>query len=200
MSKKDKLITELYKSPKIEEVLNNITKGDPLKEDLKSELFFIIAKMPYAKLKAAEEGNYLIYLCINILKKQYNSSTSPFHRKYRVETQELQEFNVAEEESNELEFEEAVLTKVRAFLNTLSYTDRELFKIYYKMDEYDRWIGEKRDTTCTKNISSSRKIERKLAINNLKGQKRLTIDHSTIAVSVKKTLESLREHLKDIEI
>jgi hypothetical protein len=68
------------------------------------------------------------------------------------------------------------------------------------MGEYDRWIGSKRDTKCTKNISSSRKIERKLAIQAIKGQKRVTIDHSTIALSIKRTLEKLKEHFKSKEL
>lgn len=203
MIEKDKIITDLYSSKEIDDIINNITKGDTLAQDLKSELFYILCSMSYDKLKAAKDGGYLIYLCINILKKQYNSSTSPFHKKYRNYNHNL-EYN--EEIQNEsltdvnLDFENMVLSEVNKVLETLNYIDRELFKIYYKMDEYDRWIGSKRDTNCEKNISSTRKIERKLAIQSLKGQKKLTIDHSTIALSLKNTLNIIKEHFKNINI
>jgi len=197
---KDKLITDLYNSDRLNQIIANITKGDPLAEDLKSELFYILCSMPYEKLKAAEEEGYLIFLCVNILKKQYNSSTSPFHRKYRTRTSELIDDIEDAEDNSYIEYEQMILKEVNSFLESIDYTDRELFKIYYKMGEYDRWIGSKRDTKCTKNISSSRKIERKLAIQAIKGQKRVTIDHSTIALSIKRTLEKLKEHFKSKEL
>ena len=197
---RDKLITELYNNDKLNQAIKNITKGDPLAEDLKSELFYILCQMPYEKLKAAKDEGYLIFLCVNILKKQYNSSTSPFHKKYRSVTSELK-YEVADDvDDSYIEYEAIVLKEVEKFLDTIPFTDRELFKIYYKMGDYDRWVGSKRDTTCTKNISSSRKIERKLAIQSIKGQKRVTIDHSTIALSVKTTLEKLKKHFEILEL
>ena len=197
---KNKLITDLYNNEKLNQAINNITKGDPLAEDLKSELFYILCGMPYEKLQAAEEDGYLLFLCINILKKQYNSSTSPFHKKYRTKTSELVYEVEDDVDTSYLDYEAEVIQEINKFLETLAYTDRELFKIYYKMGEYDRWIGSKRDTNCTKNISSSRKIERKLAIQSIKGQKRVTIDHSTIALSVKNTLEKLKKHFETLEL
>lgn len=199
---KDQIIQELYTSEIIEEVLSNITKGNALKEDLRGELFLILCEMNAERIKKAYNEKYLLYMCINILKKQYNSSTSPFHSKYRKnKTNELDGLDVViDDESYEDEHakEVIILTEVNKFLDTLGVVDRELFKIYYKMDDYDRWNGEKRDTTCKKNISSTRKIERKLALQSIDGQKRVTIDHSTIANSLKKTLEDLTKHLKKL--
>jgi len=203
MTKRDEIITDLYKSEKLNKAIVNITKNDPLKEDLKSELFYILCSMPYEKLLAAKEEGYLLFLCINILKKQYNSSTSPFHKTYRAKSNyssiedDMIEDNGLEDD---LYLEDLVLKEVNKVLDELSYTDRELFKIYFKQGEYDRWTGIKRDTECTKSISSSRKIEKKLAIQSIKGQSRLTIDHSTIAKSVKKTLEKIREHFDKINM
>lgn len=196
------ILTELFNSEKLNEIINNITKGNDLKDDLKSELFLILSEMKAAKLKAAYTGNYLLYLCINILKKQYNSSTSPFHKKYRGKLKfgELYNDVVYDDDVDvNIVFEGKVLDEVRKVLNEVSYLDRELFKLYYKMDEYDRWIGEKRDTSCTKNISSSRKIERKLAIKSSNGGKGISIDHSTIAIRVKKTLSKIINRLSVID-
>ena len=194
---RDQIIIDLFESKRLDDAINNITKGNRLKEDLKSELFVILCEMKTAKLRAAYEGNYLFFLCINILKKQYNSKTSPFHKKYRgkLKFTELYEDVIYDEVNASIIFEGKVLDEVRKILNEVSYLDRELFKLYYKMDEYDRWIGEKRDTTCSKNISSSRKIERKLAIKSSNGGKGVSIDHSTIAIRVKKTLKKIIDRL-----
>jgi hypothetical protein len=58
-----------------------------------------------------------------------------------------------------------MVNKIDDFLeNNISYTDRELFRIYYKMGKYDRMIGRLRDRTCQKPISSTRKVENKLTL------------------------------------
>lgn len=200
---KDKIITELYNSKELDKVISNITRGHYLKDDLKSELFYILCKMPYEKLATAKEKGYLLYLCINILKKQYHSSTSPFHRKYRVfnKASEL-DINIVDDNDKDpyLEFEEFVLKEINTVLKTCPYIDRELFKIYYKLDEYDRWIGEKRDRSCDKPVSSTRKIEKKLVIKGRKGVPKTTIDHSTIAKSLSRTRMRLLIHFIDKKI
>tara|TARA_R110000851_G_scaffold329568_1_gene501564 strand:+ start:1586 stop:2215 length:630 start_codon:yes stop_codon:yes gene_type:complete len=197
---KESIITELYNSEVIAGVVDNMTRGDALKGDLLGELFLILCEMKAERLKKAHREKYLVYMCINILKRQYNSSTSPFHTKYRKRKTSALE-DTSETKTDEFTYEDnheredAVLAETNKFLDRLGVVDRELFKIYYKMGKYDRWIGENRDTTCTKSISSTRKIEKKLALKAIEGQKRVTIDHSTIANSIKKTLKALRKHL-----
>tara|TARA_R110000851_G_scaffold74070_3_gene163514 strand:- start:1841 stop:2467 length:627 start_codon:yes stop_codon:yes gene_type:complete len=199
---KDSIISGLFTSEVIEEIVGNITRGNSLKDDLKAELFLILCEMSSERILEAHNKKYLMYMCINILKKQYNSSTSPFHTKYRknksVELDGTEQVVTSSNYDEEYSKENLILEATEVFLRTLSVVDRELFKIYYKMDNYDRWIGENRDTTCTKNISSTRKIERKLALANVEGQKRITIDHSTVANSVKKTLKLLQTNLEDL--
>ena len=82
MLSKNDILTNLYKSKFIDELINKITSGHQLSDDLKAELFLILVQMSDVKIKRAYEQNYLNYLCVNILKKQYHSNTSPFHKMY----------------------------------------------------------------------------------------------------------------------
>lgn len=177
------------------ELLNTITGGHQLKEELKQELFLILCEMPADRIEVAFNNHYLNYMCINIVKKQYHSSTSPFHKKFRKDKfQELQDVWIDVEAENN----EKILSKIEWFLdNKINITDRELFKMYYKMGRYDRWLGDLRDENCQKPISSTRKIEKKLALKEVPGKKRVTIDHSTVSLSIKKTKEKIIEFLKN---
>jgi hypothetical protein len=68
----------------------------------------------------------------------------------------------------------------------LNIVDRELFKLYYKIGEYDRWIGELRDKDCEKPTSSYRKIEKKLTIDGVK------VSRNTIGISHRKTIKKIK--------
>lgn len=195
---KNEIISKLYLSSFMSDLLSTITGGHALKEELKQELFLILCEMPDEKIEQAYKNNYLNYLCINIVKKQYHSSSSPFHKKFRKDKfQELYDNYVIDDIDDDIDDE--LLEKVLWFLdNKVKITDRELFKMYYKMEKYDRWLGELRDENCEKPISSTRKIERKLAIeSSVPGKKKITIDHSTIALSIKKTMKRLKKYLKE---
>ena len=83
MKTKDDILTDLYKSDFIKDLIWTITSGHELKDDLKSELFLILFEMDDKRILKAHNNHYLHYLCVNILKKQYHSKTSPFHKKFR---------------------------------------------------------------------------------------------------------------------
>lgn len=193
MSKND-IIEILYKSPFIDDVIKNITSGHQLSADLKSELFLVLCEMPDKKIIQAWQQKWINYLCINILKKQYHSKTSPFHMKWRkgMSSEETGEIEIESEETNW-----DVITKIEWIVeNKLDLVDRELFKLYYKMDRYDRWLGDLRDTTCEKPTSSYRKIEKKL---QLKGDPKITISRSTISLSHQRALMIIKKELERYE-
>jgi len=167
------------------------------------------------KIIKAQENNYLIYLCINILKKQYHSSTSPFHKKFRKEKfDEMiidddqddnmidKDVQLAFDEISDREEMEELLNKVKWIVdNKLDVIDRELFKLYYKWDKYDRWMGELRDITCDKETSSYRKIEKKLAITTITSDgsnKKISIGRSTIALSHQRSIEKIKKWIDRI--
>ena len=196
---RDDILTDLFKSEMLNEIIIKITSNNVLKDDLKSELFLILCEMPEVKLVKAHKNNYLIYMCINILKKQYHSSTSPFHKKWRKE-----KFNELSDSDNYIpdidtdDDVETIMDKIKWIVETkLDVVDKELFKLYYKWDRYDRWTGDLRDTTCQKQRSSLRKIQKKLALTTF-NSKTITINKDTIASSINLSTEKIKKIIKGL--
>lgn len=199
--RKDKIISELYTSQFITDLINTITSGNKLKDDLKGELFLILCEMPASRIENAYDNHYLTYLCVNILKKQYHSNTSPFHKKYRMNKfEELGDWNLEDmlEGVDDGDIQ-VFLDKIKWIIdNKLDMIDRELFKLYYKWDRYDRWVGDLRDKDCQKPISSYRKIEKKLTITILENGKSISIGRSTIALSHKRSIDKIKKWIDRI--
>jgi hypothetical protein len=193
---RDQILTELFKSKFMNDLLSTITSNHPLKEELKSELFLILCEMREEKIVDAFSSNYLNYLCVSIVKNQYHSSTSSFHKVFRkwkgVEGFNLDNVDDIAEQSDWIE-KESMLRLVEDIVESrLGLVDKELFKIYYKMGRYDKELGDLRDKDCKKATSSYRKIEKKLSLEAIPGQKKITIDHATIGLSIVKSLNKIR--------
>ena len=195
---RDKILSDLFKSRFINDLLTTITSNHPLKEELRSELFLILSEMSSEKIERAFNENYLNYLCVSIVKNQYHSSTSSFHKTFRkwkgVEGVDLENI---EDESDWSE-REGMLKLVEDIVEKrLNMVDKELFKIYYKMGRYDRELGDLRDKDCKKATSSYRKMEKKLSLEAIPGQKKVTIDHATIGLSIVKSLNKIKNIIND---
>ena len=195
---RDKILSDLFKSRFINDLLTTITSNHPLKEELRSELFLILSEMSSEKIERAFNENYLNYLCVSIVKNQYHSSTSSFHKTFRkwkgVEGVDLENI---EDESDWSE-REGMLKLVEDIVERrLNMVDKELFKIYYKMGRYDRELGDLRDKDCKKATSSYRKMEKKLSLEAIPGQKKVTIDHATIGLSIVKSLNKIKNIIND---
>jgi hypothetical protein len=195
MNKRD-ILDKLWRSPMIEDMLVNITYGNPLKEDLKSELFLILMEMPDVKIIAAHNGNWLTYLCVNILKKMWRSNTSPFYKKWRKGFGDGEPRDMIMELDD---FDYEKLDLILGFVDKLPFVEQELFKMRYKIGKYDKWFGELRDKDCKKSVYSYRKIENKLAIETKNGEKPITIDHSTVEKYHKRSIERIKKMLKKYE-
>lgn len=215
---KNEILAELYTGNFIRDLVWTITSGNKLGEDLKAELFVILLQMDETRIQKAHLQNYLHYLCVNILKKQYHSKTSPFHKKFRKDMGNNYDGNVIvlnnhyQSESNwkwnsplEIQpdgyiFPEELIEKIIWFVdNKLDLVDRELFKIYYKIGKYDRWLGELKDETCEKPTSSLRKVQKKLAITTADG-KNISISKDTIRLSLDRSLMRIKLYLKKNEL
>lgn len=190
---RDEIIDSLWRSPIIDDMIWNITGGNALREELKSELFLILMEMSETKIKAAHTGKWLNYLCVNILTKQWKSSTSPFYKKFKsFKTNELASNIIVDE----WEFDYETLDRVLVIVNRdLSFVEKELFMMRYKMGKYDKIFGELRDEDCKKTLYPYRKIEKRLALVNLEGGKPITIDHSTVEKYIKRALEKIKKRL-----
>jgi len=198
---RDKILTDLFKSKFMKDLLTTITSNNPLKEELQSELFLILCEMSEEKIVNAFNNNYLNYLCVSIVKNQYHSNTSSFHKVFRkwkgVEGFNLENIENVEDWSEK----ESMLRLVESIVDSrLNMVDKELFKIYFKMGRYDRELGDLRDKECKKPTSSYRKIEKKLSLEAIPGQKKITIDHATIGLSIVKSLNKIKKIIDDNRI
>lgn len=217
MSKND-IITDLYNSEFLDSLLEKITSNHELKDDLKQELFLVLCEMKDEKIIEAYKKRYINYLTINIVKKMYHSSTSPFHYKFRKYSEHRDSnitigdsfddyseklFNAIVDKPDE---KSKLLPIVMKIINEeLNWFYRELIKLRYKMQEYDPFYGEKRDLECDKTISSFRQMEKKLTItfpnqdymDNGKGKiHKLSIDHSSLHIYHQKSIDFIRKRLK----
>lgn len=190
---KNLILDNLFRDPLIDDMIWNITGGHELKDDLKSELFLILMEMSDSKIVGAWEGKWLNYLCVNILTKQWRSNTSPFYKKYRKSRTNEEFVDIIDEEGG-VDWD-LVGKVVNIIENELNFVERELFMMRYKIGKYDKWFGELRDKDCQKTIYSYRKIEKKLSIENKSG-KAITIDHSTVEVYHKKSIQKIKKLLK----
>lgn len=194
MPNKNDILDELFRSKFIDDLIWTITSGHQLKDDLKCELFLILCEMDDSKIINAYNNHYLNYLCVNILKKQYHSKTSPFHKMWRIGRPDEEPFDIEDEVISD---DCDIIEKVYWFVeNKLDLVDRELFKIYYKIGRYDRWVGDLRDKTCQKPISSIRKVEKKLAITTVQGKK-VSIARDTIHLSLNRSMMRIKHYLKE---
>jgi len=188
MKERNHILDSLFRDPMLNEILHNITGGHHLMPDLKTELFLILLELDEKKLIIAYEGKWLLYLCINIIKKMWNSKTSPFFKKYKkiMSSEDIQNWlKINDIEDFDLETFDLVIDIV----NKLPFVEKELFYMRYKIGKYDRYFGERRDEECKKPVSSFRKMEKKLSINEV------SIDHNTIQVYHKKTINKIKKIL-----
>jgi hypothetical protein len=191
---KNEIISDLWKSKFIDDLIWTITSGNKLKDDLKSELFLILCEFSDARIQHAWNNNYINYLCINILKKQYHSKTSKFHKLFRKGGEEMTDMfpTIVDEVEGD---DRDLIVKIEFIIQEkLDLIDRELFKMYFKIGRYDRWLGDLRDTTCQKPVSSLRKISKKLEIISLEGRK-VSISKDTIKLSLDRSMMIIRKQL-----
>lgn len=196
---RNQIINDLYTSEWYNEMLSKITSNNKLKEELNQELMLILCEMDNDKLIKAHQDNYLKYLIINIAKKQYHSSTSPFHKKYRKYNYEFEDeiYKIADNKTLE-DIDEFHFKIIKKYIDKLDITEREIIKMYFKLDDYDRHIGKLRDVDCDKVRSSTRKIEKKLTLKgNVPGSDKITIDHSTISKIINRVKQKIRRYLRN---
>ena len=197
--KRNDIIEELWRSAFIDDVVHTLTSGNErYVDDLKSELFLILCEMPEKKILKAYDEKWINYMCINILKKQYHSSSSPFHYKFRKDpSSDGLENGMIDIEDEDSDSDRDLIMKIEWIIdNKLDIVDRELFKMYFKIGRYDRWIGDLRDKGCQKPQSSYRKMQDKLA---MRGEPRITISRSTISISHQRAIMIIKRELKKYE-
>ena len=109
-------------------------------EDLLHETILALYNSDKEKIKYIIEQKKLTFYIVRIMLNQYQSNTSPYHKKYRKQYNEkqLKEFYIytkeplTKEKIKKLEEQENRLQWIEDKLKHLSWFDVEVFKIYYR--------------------------------------------------------------------
>ena len=137
-----KLNTYLEKSyNKLLEISKRITSNKyPDYEDLLHESIIALYNSDKEKIKDIIEKKQLTFYIVRIMMNQYQSNTSPYHKKYRKQYNEkqLKEFYIytkeplTKEKMQEFEDREKRLLWIDEKLKGLSWVDVEVFRIYFR--------------------------------------------------------------------
>jgi|TARA_Y100000015_G_scaffold23090_1_gene22384 RNA polymerase sigma factor (sigma-70 family) len=138
----DKLNEYLDKSyQNLLDISKRITSNrHPDYEDLLHETILALYNSDQNKIKDIIKQKKLTFYIVRIMLNQYQSGTSPYHKKYRKQYNEkqLKEFYIytkaplTKEKIKQLEEQEDRLQWIEEKLKHLSWFDVEVFKIYYK--------------------------------------------------------------------
>tara|TARA_Y100000401_G_scaffold5843_1_gene4011 strand:- start:577 stop:1098 length:522 start_codon:yes stop_codon:yes gene_type:complete len=109
-------------------------------EDLLHETILALYNADKEKIKIIIEKKQLTFYIVRIMLNQYQSNTSPYHKKYRKQYNEkqLKQFYIytkeplTKEKMRKLEEQEDRLQWIEEKLKRLSWFDVEVFKIYYR--------------------------------------------------------------------
>lgn len=142
MDKKEIIMTYVYKSESLYKYIKKNVDNKYI-DDIKSELYISLLEMDETKLFKAYDEGYLDGLCIQIIRNQYNSSTSGFFKDIKnggfrksVEICEFDNKNIHTNYVNKLEIDDLLLedikyqetlNKIELVLNTLHWYDKILF-------------------------------------------------------------------------
>jgi hypothetical protein len=149
------ILTALYSSPELEALLAKM-HPEHLREDLKQELFLVLASLPDAKLTDLHNSGGLRFWATRVVLNMTCSSSSPFYKMYRksnVEFEETPTFKLPSYATNFDEVEEkevkhtALLDAVNKSLDTQSWYDRELFTRYVEAGSAEKLRRKMKETT-----------------------------------------------------
>ena len=137
-----KLNTYLEKSyNKLIEISKRITSNKyPDYEDLLHESIIALYNSNQNKIKDIIEKKQLTFYIVRIMMNQYQSNTSPYHKKYRrtKHKEHLKDFYIytkeplTKEKMQEFEDREKRLQWIDEKLKGLSWFDVEVFRIYFR--------------------------------------------------------------------
>jgi hypothetical protein len=166
-------IDEIYKSSwfnqMIDEVIRMNHDNSYLKDDLRGEIILILCERP--KLLEVENIRGMIW---RIIKNQYMSKSSPFHKKYRETIYSNIDVEYVEDKTDPNDIE-----NLHNKLLRLHPAETILIKMYYKMDEFGI------DGKYENNLRSKNDISR---INKLTG-----IPKRIIEREINSIIEKLRK-------
>ena len=81
--KDDSVVSKIYASGVIDELLKNMGVKENDADDLKQELAIILLEYNQDKLKMMYDKKQIKFFLVRVIQFQYFSKTSPFYKKYK---------------------------------------------------------------------------------------------------------------------
>lgn len=97
------IVGRIAEEKRVEKIVDNINNIVRNKEDLIQEIYMVLLEYDEEKLRTLYDNNQLNFFLVRIIKNQYFSRTSPFHRKYRKYYDIINDGDVFENNDDDVE-------------------------------------------------------------------------------------------------
>lgn len=102
----NKIMQEVYDKNIVKDIISNMRVKANDADDLEQEIYMILMEYNQDKIIELYEKNQLRYFIVGVISRQYNSSTSPFYKKYKkyytlIDGNYVNNEDVIEEDNNE---------------------------------------------------------------------------------------------------
>lgn len=97
------IVGRIAEEKRVEKIVDNINNIVRNKEDLIQEIYMVLLEYDEEKLRTLYDNNQLNFFLVRIVKNQYFSKTSPFHRKYRKYYDIINDGDVFENNDDDVE-------------------------------------------------------------------------------------------------
>lgn len=117
----------MYRDPDVEQAIQKMNPAE-LRDDLRQEIFLVLAEMDEARLVSMYEQNYLKFFIVRTMLNMIKSDRSTFYNKFRkpfVEWDEKMDgHDVAEEDNTEL------IAKLNDRMSEIHWYAAKVFELY----------------------------------------------------------------------
>ena len=136
MATKNEIIAELYESREFNECIGKM-EPDYLRDDLRSEVVLILLETDESKLIEMHNKGVLKFFTARIIINQVFSVTSPFYKKYRQQSAQLNDRYAYEfTDLEEREQREQVEDKAMNEIDNLYWYNKEMVRLYLQHGNY----------------------------------------------------------------
>jgi hypothetical protein len=167
---KNEVITNLYNSKNFNDCIGKM-EPDYLREDLKSEVLSVVCEWPDEKVIGLYERKELDFYVVRVILNQVKSKTSPFAKKYRRHTEELNghevlDFHDLDERALKEELEDIAIEEI----DNLYWYDGALIKLYVELGNFRaiETVTQIPFISCYKNIKKSLQTLKTVSIKKVK--------------------------------
>jgi DNA-directed RNA polymerase specialized sigma24 family protein len=128
---REEIINSIVQTGEIKDVCQNVAKNSGLAQDLYNEVILIFCEMPSEKLIKVYNSGYFKFYAVRVVLNTFNSTTSPFSRRYRHFEKKHQIGADIYEQENEYEHEkDEQINLIEVEMKKLSWYEARLFKEY----------------------------------------------------------------------